>query len=50
MTHQFTCSACAFQIRSDDDEELVDHVREHADEAHDMNVPPDDIRDGMVEV
>lgn len=47
MAHQFTCSACAFQIRSDDQQEVIDHVQQHAGDSHDMKMSPADIRDGM---
>lgn len=50
MVHQYTCSACAFQVRSEDDDEVVDLVRDHAREKHDMNVSESDVRDGWEEV
>lgn len=49
MAHQYTCSACSFQVQSDDDEEVINHVQEHAEEAHDMDVSSADVRDGMEE-
>lgn len=50
MVHQFTCSACAFQIRSEDDDEVIDHVRTHAEEMHDMTMSRSDVRDGWENV
>ncbi|MBX0294076.1 DUF1059 domain-containing protein [Haloarcula nitratireducens] len=50
MTHQFGCSACGFMIRSDDDREVIDLVRTHADEKHDMDVSEEDVRNGWEEV
>lgn len=50
MTHQFTCSACSFQVRSENDDEIVDIVRNHAREMHDANMSEADVRDGWTEV
>ncbi len=50
MVHQYTCSACAFQVRSDDDDEVIELVRNHADGSHGMEVAPQDVRDGWEEV
>ena len=49
MAHQFTCDACGFQIRSEDDNELIGIVQTHADEKHDMSVSDADVRDGWEE-
>lgn len=46
MAHQYTCDACAFRVRSETDDELIEFVREHAQEQHDMNMSRQDIRDG----
>jgi predicted small metal-binding protein len=46
MAHQYECSECAFMIRSDDDDEVIDHVRTHAQDAHGMQVADDDVRAG----
>lgn len=43
MAHQYTCSACAFQIRSDDDEKIIELVQEHADEKHDIHLPRSEV-------
>jgi len=50
MVHQYSCSACAFQIRSEDDDELIDLVRTHADEKHDMSMSQDDVSGGWEDV
>lgn len=50
MVHQFTCSACSFQVQSDDDGEVVGFVQEHADEMHDMSMSESDVRDGLESV
>jgi predicted small metal-binding protein len=34
MTKEFTCSSCGFRVRSDSDDELVEHAKLHAKEAH----------------
>jgi predicted small metal-binding protein len=47
MPHQFSCSECSFQVQSDDQNEIVDVVREHAEGKHSMNVSDGDIRGGM---
>lgn len=46
MAHEYACSNCAFMVRSEDDDELVDFVQKHAETAHDMRVPADDVRAG----
>jgi len=50
MAHQFSCSACGFQVRSENDDELIELVRNHAGEMHDMNVSPSDVRAGWEDV
>jgi hypothetical protein len=50
MVHQYTCDGCAFQIRSEDDDEVVELVRNHAKEAHDMEVSSQDVRSGWNDV
>ncbi len=51
MAHQYTCSNCAFMVRSENDDEVIESVQQHADEYHDMQVAGDDVRAGweMVE-
>lgn len=46
MAHQYACSDCAFMIRSENDDEVVELVQQHADTAHDMRMAADDIRAG----
>lgn len=50
MPHQFSCGDCGFHVRSDDDEEVIRHVQDHAHEAHDREASASAIRDGMEEV
>ncbi|WP_082224655.1 DUF1059 domain-containing protein [Halolamina rubra] len=50
MAYQYECSDCAFMVRSDDDDELIEHVQQHADGAHGMQVAPDDVRAGWESV
>lgn len=46
MAHQYACRDCAFMVRSENDDEVIDFVRKHANDAHDMQVAPDDVRAG----
>lgn len=50
MVNQYSCSACAFQVRSEHDDELIDLVRTHAEDHHDMSMSRGDVRDGWEEV
>ena len=50
MVHQYSCGACAFQVRSEDDDELIDLVRAHADENHDMSMSRGDVRNGWEDI
>lgn len=50
MAHQYTCSECAFQIRSEKDDELIEFVRTHADDAHGLGMSRADVRDGWEQV
>jgi predicted small metal-binding protein len=50
MVHQFSCSACAFQVRSEDDDELIATVQNHARDHHEMELSPSDVRDGWEDV
>jgi predicted small metal-binding protein len=47
LPHQFSCSECSFQVQSDDQTEIVDAVRQHAEDKHSMDVPEADIKSGM---
>lgn len=51
MAHQYACSECSFMVRSENDDEVVEFVQQHAQDAHDMRVAADDVRGGweMVE-
>ncbi|WP_336035035.1 DUF1059 domain-containing protein [Halobacterium yunchengense] len=46
MAHQYECSACGFMVRSEDDDELIDIVREHANDAHGLNITRSEVREG----
>ncbi|MFB6080015.1 MAG: DUF1059 domain-containing protein [Haloferacaceae archaeon] len=50
MVHQYSCSACAFQVRSENDDELIELVRTHADDMHDMSMSRGDVRSGWENV
>ena len=47
MAHQYSCGSCEFQVRSENEDELIDIVRTHADDMHQLNVSRADVRDGM---
>lgn len=47
--YQYTCSEDAFRIRSEDRDEVVESVQEHARDKHDMDLSRDEIVDGMEE-
>lgn len=47
--YQYTCSADAFRIRSEDQDEVVESVQGHAQEKHDMDMSREEILDGMEE-
>lgn len=50
MVRQFTCSDCAFMVRSENDDEVIDVVKNHGKEAHDRDVADDDVRAGWEDV
>lgn len=50
QAYQYSCDACAFQVRSENDEELIELVRGHANDYHEMSVAPDDVRAGWEQV
>ena len=50
MAHKYECGECAFMVRSENDDEVVELVRNHAQEAHSMQVAADDVRAGWMEV
>lgn len=45
MTHRYVCKACAFEVQSPNDDELVDIVREHANDRHRMNVSRAEVKE-----
>lgn len=52
MTYEFECGApnCTFLIRTEDRNEIVEHVRMHAREKHDRDVDDDHVRDRIQSV
>lgn len=50
MAHQYGCSDCQFMVRSENDDEVVEYVQQHAEKAHDMQVAADDVRAGWESV
>lgn len=52
MTYEFECGAsnCTFLIRTEDKNEIVEHVRIHAREKHDRDVDEDHVRDRIQSV
>lgn len=48
MTKKVACADagydCAFEIRSENEEELVSMVQQHAEETHDTSLAPDEVR------
>lgn len=50
MAHQFACPDCAFLVRSADDDELIEHVQQHADDSHGRQAAADDVRAGWENV
>ncbi|QDX39456.1 DUF1059 domain-containing protein [Salarchaeum sp. JOR-1] len=52
MAYQFTCTAddCAFQVRSNERDEVVDFTQEHAEEMHSLDLSRADVRDGLESV
>lgn len=49
MAREYQCSECAFMIRSENEDELVEFVQEHAESSHDMMMEDSDIRSGWQE-
>lgn len=50
MAHQFACPDCAFLVRSKDDDEIIENVQNHAENAHGRQAAPDDVRAGWEDV
>ena len=48
---EFVCGApdCTFEIRANDADEIVEHVRQHAREKHDRDVDEERVRDRIEE-
>ncbi|MDG5775311.1 DUF1059 domain-containing protein [Haloarculaceae archaeon H-GB2-1] len=46
---EFSCQSagvdCDFMVRSENDDELMEVVKEHVKEAHDMDLSDSDVRD-----
>lgn len=50
MAYQVECSQDdEFMIKSEDEHEVIEHVKEHAHEKHDMELSDDDARDMVQE-
>lgn len=49
MAHQYACQmqGCEFEVRSEDQNEVVSFVQNHAQEKHGMAVDRNDIESGM---
>ena len=47
MPREFECGAanCTFLSRTEDEDEIVEHVKMHAKEKHDRDVDEDHVRD-----
>ena len=46
MAYQMTCDmGDDFMVQSDDEEEVPEHVKEHAQERHDQNLSDDEARE-----
>ena len=52
MAHQYSCGmdGCDFQVRSEDENEVVDMVQEHAQNKHGTSMDRSDVETGMQEV
>ncbi|MFC7019410.1 MULTISPECIES: DUF1059 domain-containing protein [Haloarcula] len=46
MAHQY----CEFQVRSEDQDEVIELVRTHAQDMHDESSSADQVRDGIQSV
>jgi len=50
MAYQVECSQDdQFMIKSEDEHEVIEHVKEHAQEKHDMDLSDDDAREMVQE-
>jgi len=50
MANQFECSDCGFMVRSENNDEIIEFVQQHAEDAHQMQVAADDVRAGWQSV
>lgn len=50
MPQKYACSACAFEVRSEDEAEVRELVQTHARRKHDVEMDDGEVRDGMQEV
>lgn len=53
MTHQFSCvvDGCDFRAEGESEEEVLEQVREHAEENHpDVDVDEQEVRNGIQQV
>lgn len=48
--YRYTCTDDAFQVRSENRDEVIDMVRDHAQDTHDMSMSREDVEDGLEEV
>jgi predicted small metal-binding protein len=53
-TKEFTCQSagvdCDFMMRSEKESELLDFVKQHAEDVHNMDMSRSDIRDALTTV
>lgn len=47
--YQYTCTDDAFRVRSEDRDEVVELVQDHAQSKHDMDMAREEILGGMEE-
>lgn len=47
--YQYTCSEDAFRVRSEDRDEVVELVQNHARVKHELDLSRDEIEEGMEE-
>ena len=53
MVKQVSCREagldCDFLIRDEDENELIEFVRQHASDTHDMEMSPDEVREHITD-
>ena len=49
MAHHFSCDQDPFEITSENRDELIEMVQQHAQNTHDMEMERSDIEEGMQE-